>query len=128
MCGSGGMRQPVYTGHSVFLVETGVVEVIVTYDVQGNGGMKMAEKYTYDGKAIRLTKDERVVEHTALRTFGCTNLLSFDRSSTETSEFPVRLDEVRVFQIRTRPVRSIEFKNVPLLPSAKPPEAGDRDH
>jgi len=46
--------QPIYTGHSVFLAQTGVVEVIVTYDVQGNGGMKMAEKYVYDGKAFRL--------------------------------------------------------------------------
>jgi len=46
--------QPVYTGHSVFLDATGAVEVIVTYDVQGNGGMKMAEKYLFDGKSVRL--------------------------------------------------------------------------
>jgi len=46
--------QPIYTGHSVFLVEAGIVEVVVTYDIQGNGGMKVAEKYVYDGKAIRL--------------------------------------------------------------------------
>lgn len=46
--------QPVYTGHSIFPSGTGTVEVIVTYDVQGNGGMKMAEKYVFDGKAIRL--------------------------------------------------------------------------
>ena len=66
---------------------------------------------------LALTKDGREVEHTGGYTSGFTNLL------TETSEFPVRLDEVRVFQIRTRPVRSIEFKNVPLLPSAKALEA-----
>lgn len=46
--------QPVYTGHSVFPSGTGTVEVIVTYDVQGNGGMKMAEKYVFDGKAVRM--------------------------------------------------------------------------
>ena len=46
--------QPIYTGHSVFLGGTGAVEVIVTYDVQGNGGMKMAEKYVFDGKSVRL--------------------------------------------------------------------------
>lgn len=46
--------QPVYTGHSVFLDATNAVEVIVTYDVQGNGGMKMAEKYVFDGKSVRL--------------------------------------------------------------------------
>ncbi len=36
--------QPVYTGHSVFPSRTATVEVVVTYDVQGNGGMKMADK------------------------------------------------------------------------------------
>ena len=46
--------QPVYTGHSVFPCGTGMVEVIVTYDVQGNGGMKMAEKYVFDGRRISL--------------------------------------------------------------------------
>lgn len=46
--------QPVYTGHSVLLGGTGAVEVIVTYDVQGNGGMRMAEKYVFDGKSVRL--------------------------------------------------------------------------
>jgi hypothetical protein len=47
--------QPIYTGHSVFVVGTGVVEVIVTYDIQGNGGMKMAEKYVFNGRSISLT-------------------------------------------------------------------------
>ena len=36
--------QPVYTGHSVFPSGTGTVEVIVTYDVQGNGGMKRRQR------------------------------------------------------------------------------------
>ena len=46
--------QPVYTGHSVLFDKKGIVEIIVTYDVQGNGGMRMAEKYTYDGKQVKL--------------------------------------------------------------------------
>jgi len=46
--------QPLYSGHCVFIDAGGTVEVIVTYDVQGNGGMRMAEKYVFDGKSVRL--------------------------------------------------------------------------
>jgi hypothetical protein len=46
--------QPVYTGYSVVFEKKGIVEIIVTYDVQGNGRMKLVEKYTYDGKQVAL--------------------------------------------------------------------------
>jgi hypothetical protein len=40
--------QPIFTGYSVLFVENGMVEIIVTYDVQGNGRMEWVEKYLYD--------------------------------------------------------------------------------
>jgi hypothetical protein len=46
--------QPVYSGHVVLFDEKGTAEIIVTYDVQGNGGQKWVEKYTYDGSIIKL--------------------------------------------------------------------------
>ncbi len=46
--------QPVYTGHTILFGEKDIAEIIVSYDVQGNGGQKLVEKYTYDGKAIKL--------------------------------------------------------------------------
>ena len=46
--------QPIYTGHSVLFGKKDIVAIIVTYDVQGNGRMKLVEKYTYDGKQVAL--------------------------------------------------------------------------
>jgi hypothetical protein len=46
--------QPIYTGHSVLFGKGDIVEVIVTYDVQGNGRAKLVEKFAYDGKQIAL--------------------------------------------------------------------------
>ncbi|MFC1739581.1 hypothetical protein ACFL1G_11135 [Planctomycetota bacterium] len=47
--------QPIYTGYYVLFGEDDTVELVLTYDVQGNGGQKVVEKYTYDGKQVRLT-------------------------------------------------------------------------
>ena len=46
--------QPIYTGYSILFGKGDIVEVIVTYDVQGNGRAKLVEKYAYDGKQIAL--------------------------------------------------------------------------
>lgn len=46
--------QPIYTGHTVLFGQKDIAEIIVNYDVQGNGGMKLVEKYTYDGKQVAL--------------------------------------------------------------------------
>ena len=47
--------QPAYTGHIVLFGAKDLVEIIVTYDVQGDGGQKLVEKYTYDGNIVKLT-------------------------------------------------------------------------
>lgn len=47
--------QPMYTGHSVFAKEGGAARVVVTYDIQGNGGMQLAEEYLWDGKDVTLS-------------------------------------------------------------------------
>jgi hypothetical protein len=47
--------QPVYTGYVILFSKKDIAEIIVFYDVQGNGAGKLIEKYTYDGKVIKLT-------------------------------------------------------------------------
>jgi serine/threonine protein kinase len=61
---------------------------------------------------VALTKDGRQVERTGQRLVGQEN------SMTETFEFPVKLEEIKAFQFRTRPIKTVEFKNVPLLAPA----------
>jgi hypothetical protein len=46
--------QPIYTGHYVVFGEKDVVEVVVAYDIQGNGAQKRVEKYTYTKESLRL--------------------------------------------------------------------------
>ena len=46
--------QPVYRTHFVSVGADNQVDVLVCYDIQGNGGMLLVEKYIYDGKHIRL--------------------------------------------------------------------------
>jgi len=46
--------QPVYRAHFVSFGADNHVDVLVCYDVQGNGGLLSVEKYIYDGKQIRL--------------------------------------------------------------------------
>ncbi len=46
--------QPIYTGHVVIPDESDDVRIIVSYDVQGNGGMRLVEEYKYDGKQVIL--------------------------------------------------------------------------
>jgi len=57
---------------------------------------------------LALTRDGRSLERTHTHLSGFSNLL------TERFEFPVKLDEVKAFRRRTRPIQSVEFKNVPL--------------
>jgi hypothetical protein len=57
---------------------------------------------------LALTREGRALENTGGGSSGFTNLL------TETFEFPVKLDEVKGFLRRTRPIQGVEFKNVPL--------------
>ena len=47
--------QPIYAGYGIIFSGTDLVEIIVTYDIQGNGGQKLVERYTYDGKLIKLS-------------------------------------------------------------------------
>jgi|GEM_PF-771236 len=57
---------------------------------------------------VALTNDGHSIGHTGLRTSGFPNLL------TETFNFPVKLDSVKAFRLRTRPIRKVEFKNIPI--------------
>ena len=45
--------QPIYQSHLV-VVNEGQAEIIIEYKVQGQGGLKLVEKYDYDGKQISL--------------------------------------------------------------------------
>ena len=45
--------QPIYTGHYVAFGDKDVVEVVVTYDIQGNGGQKMVERYNYGNDSLQ---------------------------------------------------------------------------
>ncbi len=45
--------QPIYQNHLV-VVDGDQAEIIVEYKIQGQGGLKMTEKYTYDGKQVSL--------------------------------------------------------------------------
>ncbi len=57
---------------------------------------------------LALTRDGRAVQHTVVRGSSSGELAS------QTFEFPVKLDEVKAFRHLTRPIQSVEFKNVPL--------------
>lgn len=46
--------QPIYKEHIVSVNDDGTADIFVTYSVQGNGAMKMVEKYVYDGKTLVL--------------------------------------------------------------------------
>ncbi len=46
--------QPVYTGYSVILEQAPAARIIVMYDIQGNGRMRMVEAYRYDGRQVTL--------------------------------------------------------------------------
>ncbi|HWB59204.1 MAG TPA: ankyrin repeat domain-containing protein, partial [Chthoniobacteraceae bacterium] len=57
---------------------------------------------------IALLRDGRELKHTGFGGGGFPNL------TTETSTFPVALAEVKAFRLRTSPIKTVEFKNVPL--------------
>ena len=70
---------------------------------------------------IALLRDGRELKHTGFGGGGYPNL------TTETSTFPVALAEVKAFRLRTSPIKTVEFKNVPLqagaqTPAAEPPQ------
>jgi hypothetical protein len=65
---------------------------------------------------VALTRDGRDVEPGGSREFGFAPLL------TETSEFPVKLTEVRAFFRRTRAIQTTGFNNTPLPQVNKPPQ------
>lgn len=44
--------QPIFTGYSILFDEGNIAQLILTYDVQGNGQMKRVEEYRYDGKQV----------------------------------------------------------------------------
>ena len=100
--------QPVYTGHSVLIVAPGVMEVIVTYDVQGNGGMKVVEKYVFNGRRITLAaksgfsdKSDPAWKRTDAqpeREFGTLEDIPF-----ESCVIPACLDEYRAYLCYGRP-------------------------
>lgn len=46
--------QPIYRGYAVLQDADSTAHVIVTYDVQGNGGQIVIEQYRYDGKVVSL--------------------------------------------------------------------------
>ncbi|MCC6490807.1 MAG: hypothetical protein IT364_25190 [Candidatus Hydrogenedentes bacterium] len=46
--------QPIYKDHVVSVNDDGTADIFVMYSVQGNGAMKMVEKYVYDGKTLVL--------------------------------------------------------------------------
>jgi hypothetical protein len=46
--------QPIYRNHVVVQNSDLTADIIVTYNVQGNGGLLVEERYRYDGKTIVL--------------------------------------------------------------------------
>jgi hypothetical protein len=100
--------QPVYTGHLVLIVAPGVMEVIVTYDVQGNDGMKVVEKYVFNGRRITLAaksgfsdKSDPAWKRTDAqpeREFGTLEDVPF-----ESCVVPACLDEYRAYLCYGRP-------------------------
>ncbi len=51
--------QPLYTGYTVLFKDSDRVEIILMYDIQGNGGQKWVEAYNFDGQEIRLVSQSR---------------------------------------------------------------------
>jgi hypothetical protein len=58
-----------------------------------------------------ITPDHRGIEPSAVRVSNTAN-----EGYTETVEFVVKLDQVKAFLNRKRPIKTVEFKNVPLEP------------
>jgi hypothetical protein len=44
--------QPIYLEYVVTVGPDKKADILVVYSVQGNGGWKVVEKYSYDGKSI----------------------------------------------------------------------------
>ena len=107
--------QPVYAGHSVLIVAPGVMELIVTYDIQGNVGMKVAEKYVFNGRRITLAAKSgfsdksdpawKRMDAQPEREFGTLEDVPF-----ESCVVPACLDEYRAYFCYGRPAEG-DFTN-----------------